>query len=275
LSPDGKQVLGACDDGLVHLWDLQTHKVFARFVGHTGRVPTAVFVATNQVASGDIDGNVFLWTWRDGEATVDGERIGKPWKHRGGVHRLRVNEHRDRLLTASYDRTAQLLNSKTGEPIGLAFEHQGALRDVAFGKDGSILTCSEDDAARAWRPAPGCLDTMLRHEAGAQHVLFTADAKYALIRPKDRTALIRKALTDEAVGKAFKPEEAGLHVFAVLPDESKVMTATEDGLVQFWETATGVTVGESFKHSGAAWTVAISPDGKTAVSGGSDGVVKL
>src|SRR6185436_7589654 len=93
LSPDGKQLLGACDDGIVLLWDLQTHKVVARFVGHTGRVLTATFVTTTQIASGDVDGNVILWTWREGEATVNGERIGKPWKHRGGVHRLRVNEH--------------------------------------------------------------------------------------------------------------------------------------------------------------------------------------
>jgi len=276
LSPDGKQVLGACDDGVILLWDLQTRKVVARFVGHTDRAPTAVFVATNQIASGDIDGNVFLWTWREGvgDSPVNGERIGKPWKHRGGVHRLRVNERRDRLLSASYDRTAQLLNSRTGEPIGVAFEHRGALRDVAFAKDESILTCSEDDAARTWRPAPGCLDKELRHEAGAQHVLFTADAKYALVRPEDRTALIREALTDEAVGKPLTPK-AGIHAFAVSPDASKVMTAAEGGLVQFWETATGMPVGESFKHTGGTWTVAISPDGKTAVSGGLDGVVKL
>jgi WD40 repeat protein/serine/threonine protein kinase len=274
LSPDGKQVLGACDDGIVLLWDLQTHQVVSRFVGHTGRVPTAVFVSTNRIASGDIDGNVFLWTWPQGEAPTNGERIGKPWRHRGGVHRLRVSEHGDQLLTASYDRTAQLLNSETGEPIGVPFEHQGALRDVAFGKDGSILTCSEDDAARAWRPAPGCLDTLLRHEAGAQHVLFTADAKYVLVRTEDRTALIRKALTDEAVGTQFTPE-TGVHAFAVSPDESKVMTAAEDGSVQFWATATGLPLGESFRHGGGAWTVAISQDGKMAVSGGLDGVVEL
>src|SRR6185436_20872142 len=79
----------------------------------------------------------------------------------------------------------------------------------------------------------------------------------------------------EAVGKPLTPGEVGVHAFAVSPDESKVMTTTEDGLVQFWETATGTLVGESFKHTGAAWTVAISPDGKTAVSGGLDGVVKL
>jgi WD40 repeat protein/serine/threonine protein kinase len=274
LSPDGKQVLGACDDGIVLLWDLQTHRIVARFVGHTGRVPTAIFVSTNRIASGDVDGNVFLWTWTQGTATVDGERIGKSFKHRGGVHRLRVNATRDQLLTASYDRTAQVLNAQTGEPIGLPFEHQGALRDVAFGKDGSILTCSEDDAARAWRPAPGCLHSVSRHEAGAQHVLFTADAKYMLVRTKDGTAMIRKALTGEMVGKPFAPE-SGIHEFAVNFDESKVMTAAEDGPIQFWETATGLPFGETFRHGGGAWTVAISRDGKKAVSGGLDGVVKL
>jgi WD40 repeat protein/serine/threonine protein kinase len=274
LSPDGKQVLGACDDGIVLLWDLQTHQVVARFVGHTGRVPTATFVTTNRIASGDIDGNVFLWTWPQGEGTVNGERIGKPWKHRGGVHRLRVNEPGDQLLTASYDRTAQLLNSATGEPIGVPFEHQGALRDVAFGKDGSILTCSEDDAARAWQPAPGCLDKVWRRDAGVQHVLFTADAKHMLVRNKDRTALVRNVLTDEVVGMPFTPE-TGVHQFAVSSDESKVMTAAEDGPVQFWKTATGLPLGEAFRHGGGTWTVAISQDGKLAVSGGLDGVVKL
>jgi WD40 repeat protein/serine/threonine protein kinase len=274
LSPDGTQVLGACDDGVVLLWDLKTHQIVARFVGHTGRVPTATFISTNRIASGDVDGNVFLWTWPQSNAPVNGERIGKPFKHRGGVHRLRVNANRDQLLTASYDRTAQLLNAETGEPIGVPFEHQGALRDVAFAKDGSILTCSEDDAGRSWRPAPGCLNSVFRHEGGAQHVLFTADAKYMLVRTKDRTASIRNALTGEAVGKPFAPE-SGVHEFAVSLDESKVMTAAEDGPIQFWETATGLPFGETFRHSGGAWTVAISRDGKKAVSGGLDGVVKL
>ena len=137
---------------------------------------------------------------------MNGERVGKPWRHRGGVHRLRLSEHGDQLLTASYDRTAQLLNSQTGEPIGVPFEHQGALGMSPLVKMEAFLTCSEDDAARAWRPAPGCLDSVLRHEAGAQHVLFTADAKYVLGRTKDRAALIRKALTDEAVGTPFTPE---------------------------------------------------------------------
>ena len=66
-----------------------------------------------------------------------------------------------------------------------------------------------------------------------------------------------------------------MHEFAVSPDASKVMTAAEDGPVQFWETATGLPFGKTFRHNGGAWTVAISQDGKTAVSGGLDGVVEL
>jgi len=126
LSPDGKQILGACEnDGVVQLWDLQSQRVVARFAGHTGRIPSAVFVGPRRIASADTDGNVFLWTWHDAGATVDGERIGKAWRHRGGVHRLRVSPDGGKLLTASYDNTAQLLNARTGEPVGVPFEHQG------------------------------------------------------------------------------------------------------------------------------------------------------
>jgi eukaryotic-like serine/threonine-protein kinase len=274
LSPDGKQVLGACDTGVVQLWDLETHRVIAQFVGHTGRVPTAVFVAPNRIASGDVDGNVFLWTWAQAETTVSGEKVGKPWRHRGGVHRLRASMDRGHLLTASYDTTAQLLNSRTGEPVGVPFEHQGALKSVAFGKNGRVLTFCENDAAREWRPAPGSLVASFPHDAGAQHAIFSADAQYVLIRAEDETAMVRRAFNGEPVGVPFEPH-GGIHGFAISPDESKVMTGAANGTVQFWETATGLAWGEPFQHSGGAWAVAISRDGKHAVSGGLDGLVKL
>ncbi|MGK0186274.1 MAG: WD40 repeat protein/serine/threonine protein kinase [Verrucomicrobiales bacterium] len=274
LSPDGKQLLGACDDGFVLLWDLQTQQVIARFVGHTGRVPTAVFVGPKRIASADTDGNVFLWTWPQGDAPVNGQRIGDPWQHRGGVHRVRVSANGDQLLTASYDNTAQLLDSQTGKPIGVPFEHQGGLKDVAFSKDGTILTACEDDGAREWRPAPGSLrGRPFANDAGTEQALYTPDAKYLLIR-KDKTASIRKALTGERVGMPLE-RIGGVHGFAISPDESKVMTGTASGKVQFWQTASGLPFGEPFQHRGGAWAVAISSDGERAVSGGLDGDVTL
>ena len=274
LSPDGKQLLGACDDGVVLLWDLQTQRVIARFVDHGGRVPTAVFVAPDRIASADTDGNVFLWTWPQSENTVNGVKFGESWQHRGGVHRVRVSQDGRRLLTASYDNTAQLLDAQTGKPIGVRFEHQGGLKGVAFSKDGNILTACEDDGAREWRPAPGSLLVPpFENHAGAKQALYTPDAKYVLIH-NDKTASIRRALTGEQVGAPFQPE-GGVHGFAVTPDESKVMTGAADGKVQFWLTASGLRFGEPFQHRGASWAVAINSDGQSAASGGSDGGVAL
>jgi WD40 repeat protein/serine/threonine protein kinase len=285
LSPDGKQLLGACEnDGMVLLWDLETQRVIARFVGHTGRVPTAVFVGPDRIASADTDGNVYLWTWpqiRHGESgvgvsetTVNGVPIDKSWQHRGGVHRVRASENGDRLLTASYDNTVQLIDAQTGKPIGVRFEHQGGVKGVAFSKDGSILTACEHDGAREWRPAPGSLRVPpFENHAGAKPALYTPDAKYVLIR-NGKSASIRRALTGEQIGLPFQPE-GGVHGFAVSPDETKVMTGAAAGKVQFWLTASGLSFGEPFQHRGGSWAVAISSDGQRAVSGGLDGGVAL
>jgi WD40 repeat protein/serine/threonine protein kinase len=277
LSPDGTQLLGACDDGLVLLWNLQTQKIIARFAGHVGRVPTAVFVGPSRVASGGADGNLFLWSWPQAgpaDAPVNGERIGQAWQHRGGIHRVRVSEDGRKLLTASFDNTAQLIDSQTGKPVGVPFEHQGGLKGVAFARDGSLFTACEGDGAREWRPAPGSLLARpFVNDAGTEQALYTPDAKYVLIR-EDKTASIRKALTGEQIGMPFQPE-GGVHAFAISRDESIALTGAGGGKVQFWETATGSPFGVPFKHSGGAWAVAISSDGEQAVSGGQDGGVTL
>ena len=205
---------------------------------------------------------------------MNGERTGEPWQHRGGVHRVRVSENGGRLVTASFDNTAQILDSTTGKPIGAPFEHQGGLKGVAFSKDGSILTACEDDGAREWQPAPGSLRVPpFSQDAGTEHALYTPDAKYVLIR-KDKTASIRKALTGEKVGMSFEPS-GGVHGFAISPDESKVMTGAAGGKVQLWHSASGLPFGESFQHRGGTWAVAISFDGERAVSGGLDGGMTL
>jgi WD40 repeat protein/serine/threonine protein kinase len=283
LSPDGKQILGACEnDGMVVLWDLETQRVIARFVGHTGRVPTAVFVGSDRIASADTDGNVYLWTWpqvRQGETaagmtTVNGVPIDKSWQHRGGVHRVRVSKDGQHLLTSSYDNTAQLIDAQSGKPIGVRFEHQGGLKSVAFSNDGNVLTACEHDGAREWRPAPGSLRVPpFENHAGAKPALYTPDAKYVLIR-NDKTASIKRALTGQQVGLPFQPD-GGVHGFAVSPDETKVMTGASAGKVQFWLTATGLPFGKPFQHRGGSWAVAISSDGQRAVSGGLDGGVTL
>ena len=94
---------------------------------------------------------------------MDGKRIGKPWRHHSGVHRLRMNESGGQLVTASFDTRSQVLNSETEEPIGLPYQHQGALKGVAFSlfanifqepwRDGAADSAITTDTTKPWRSA--------------------------------------------------------------------------------------------------------------------------
>ncbi|MHC1768895.1 MAG: WD40 repeat domain-containing protein [Verrucomicrobiia bacterium] len=151
-------------------------------------------MAPNRVVSGDIDGNVLLWKWQPGEGPVAGEKFDHLFQHRGGVHRIRLSPDGRQLLTASYGKRAQLLDSETGEPIGVPFEHTGALKSLAFGEAGRVLTFCEADGAREWQTAPGSLKASLQQEAQAERAIFSSDAKYIQAYAPPGAILVRGEL---------------------------------------------------------------------------------
>jgi WD40 repeat protein len=59
-----------------------------------------------------------------------------------------------KVLTGSDDKTARLWDAATGQPEGLALQHQGAVVAVAFSPDGKrVLTFSSDKTVRLWKVA--------------------------------------------------------------------------------------------------------------------------
>ena len=53
--------------------------------------------------------------------------IGPPLRHSGPVHRAAFSPDGRLLVTASADHTARVWNAKTGEPVGTALQHDGAV----------------------------------------------------------------------------------------------------------------------------------------------------
>jgi WD40 repeat protein len=58
---------------------------------------------------------------------------------------------------------------------------------------------------------------------------------------------------------------------AYTPDGSRLVTASSDGTVRFWDARTGVCRGSFDWQAGKVRCVAVSPDGLTVASGGQDG----
>jgi WD40 repeat protein len=59
------------------------------------------------------------------------------------------------------------------------------------------------------------------------------------------------------------------------PDGSRLVTASSDGTVRFWDTRTGVCRGSFDWRAGKVRCVAVSPDGLTVASGGQDGRIVI
>jgi len=58
----------------------------------------------------------------------------------------------ERVVTASWDKTARIWDARTGEPIGKPLQHADRVVAAAFDPKGErIVTASNDGTARIWR----------------------------------------------------------------------------------------------------------------------------
>ena len=55
----------------------------------------------------------------------------------------------DRVVTASFDKTARIWDAKTGEPIGKPMQHDGPVFAASFSADGQRIVTASKDGTRA------------------------------------------------------------------------------------------------------------------------------
>lgn len=79
LSPNGWTVASGCGDGKVRLWNVETRKVIAKWVGHTNSVGALCWSADgSRVLSGSWDGTARVWNVESGKNVLTIE-TGHEW----------------------------------------------------------------------------------------------------------------------------------------------------------------------------------------------------
>ncbi len=281
VSPDNQVLTAAWDNGVARSWNLidgQPACETLRVDRYTNRI---IFrPQTRQLALLARPHIVSLWQLP----------VGNQASHPVAMRSMESIEYsRDGKLAiaSSRGRYAQLMNGMSGEAIGALIRHQDVIKSVCLDPSGRLaLTASFDGTAMLWNTSDGSkADVQLdeRQADGSKvvpvgrlnHAAFSPDGK--IIATAHANGMVKlwdahngahlrtmHTKTGGALRLCFDPSSRLLFVGYNRPDAS----------VRMWEVESGCLLWTG-KHRSAIRTLAISPDGRYAVSGGNDATAKL
>ena len=154
VSPDGRLIASASDDGTTRLWDLNTGEEVGLLRTRAGRVSSCDFNAR-----GDLIATVSPSSPSsavDIRRVADGRRAERLTGHNAGVRVVRFAPEGDLLATGGDDQSVMLWDARSGRRIRVMEGHRGNVYALAFSSDGTRLaSAGTDGRVIVWRTSDG------------------------------------------------------------------------------------------------------------------------
>jgi len=174
FSPDGTRILTASYDNTARIWDAETGDELVCLSGHQDTVYSASYSWDGKhIVTASADHTARIWDAKTGNVlrclSCRDAGFCLKWDEDSGDYVIDcVNTHHDAvysasysydgryIVTGSYDKTARVWDTKTGNELHRLMGHEGLVISAIFSPDGTrIITASKDKTARIWDAASG------------------------------------------------------------------------------------------------------------------------
>lgn len=222
----------------------------------------------NVYATGGYNHVIQLWNGAD-------RTIRRTMSQNNWIYTLDFDSTGKRLVSGSSDTSARIWNVESGQPVGSAMQHLGAVRGVAYSRDDSrIATGSNDATARLWNSETGePASPPLVHQSTVACVAFSPNGRWLLTGSDDGTARLWDSHTGDSIGEPFRPGRTVLCV-DFSPDSRRVALGGPEGL-RFYDVASRAAIDVPLTHGHSIMALHFVDQGRKILSGGMDGTIRI
>ena len=274
ITPDGNYALSVSGDSTLKLWNIATGRetrVFTERVNSCNSIalsPDGRYVLSG--GGGETSADLKLWEVSTG-------RVVRSFKgHSDLINSIAVSPEGKYILSGSRNGVMRLWNRSTGRVVR-SFKSHSRIGSVAFSPDGRyVLSDSENYTLKLREISTGKeVRTFRGHSDFVGYIAFSPDGRYALSVSRDNTLKLWDIQTGKT--KATKKNIGPIRSVVFSPDGKRALLGGGGWKATLWllDMRTGKRIRTFTGHTRGIHSVAISPDGRYALSGGDDYTLKL
>ncbi len=268
LSPDGKTIASASDDGTVKLWELagDNPNPIKEIKDLGGWVRSVVFVSDRQIATAGQDKNIKIIDIASGKIlkTLTG--------HTNLVNNLAIAPEHDLLVSGSYDNTVNIWRISTGKLERSLKGHKDKVWGVAISPDGKqVISASRDKTVQIWDVKTGESVKTLQHPSGVTCVLVTPDGKRVISGSSDKAIRVWGLESGKQLFELGEYHDA-ISAIAITSDGKYLFSGGKDNSnsIRLWNLQTKSSIWTLIGHTDLVTSLIITPDNLKLISSSQD-----
>jgi WD40 repeat protein len=278
VTPDGRYAVSGSRDNNLRIWSLESGKCMCTMKGHARWITSVCIAPDGQYAvSGSDDKTLRMWDLKTGQCvrTMKGHTLK--------VKSVAISPDGRCAVSGSDDATLRVWELKSGNCVR-TMGRQHKVKSLALTPDGRYAVYGSGDGALGlWEFETGqCVRTIEGHSSDINSVAVTPDGRYAVSGSQDKTMRVWELKTGNCLCTMGMRHR--VISVTITPNGRYVVSGNADNTVQVWDLETGRWVrtmeilSQRNRHRlvhPSIFSVAITPDGQHAVSGGQDKTLKI